>query len=394
MLPEYYEFYNPVKILSGHKALENLPYELEQLEAKRPIFLTDKGVSDAGLIKIIQKAVADSNMVIGAIYDKTPPDSSIKTVNEAAEIYRKNGCDSIVAIGGGSVIDTAKGVNIVITENSNDLSQFMGAEMLKKPMKPLVIIPTTSGTGSEVTLVAVINDPDRNVKMPFTSCHILPKLAILDTRMTLTMPPKITAATGMDALTHAVEAYICAQKNPISDAHAFAAINLIRDNLVTSVTDGKDKKARLAMANASCLAGAAFSNSMVGIVHSLGHAVGGVCHVPHGVAMSIFLPFGMEYNLPTSYDFIGELLLALGGFEAYSQTPPEDRAMAAIDVVRNLRQDLYDVSGLPMTLKDAGVEKGKLEQIAKTAINDGSLIFNPLEMNLDEAMGVLERAYE
>lgn len=151
-------------------------------------------------------------MTIGAIYDDVPPDSSVGVVNDIVKVYRQNQCDSIVAVGGGSPIDTAMGVNIVITEEADDLMKFMGAEMLKKPMKPLVVIPTTSGTGSEVTLVAVISNPEKNVKMAFTSKHLLPKAAILDPRMTLTMPPHITAATGMDALTHAVEAYICLQK--------------------------------------------------------------------------------------------------------------------------------------------------------------------------------------
>ncbi|MBU2510330.1 iron-containing alcohol dehydrogenase [bacterium] len=394
MLPDYYEFYNPVKIVSGHKALENLPYELDQLGAKRPIIVTDKGVSGAGLVDIVKNAFADSDMIIGAIFDNTPPDSSIDTVNELVKVYRSNDCDSIVAVGGGSVIDTAKGLNIVITEDADDLAKFMGAEMLKKPMKPLIVIPTTSGTGSEVTLAAVINNPEKKMKMPFTSYHLLPKVAILDTRMTLTMPPKITAATGMDALTHAVEAFICDQKNPVSDAHAMVAISMIRDNLVKAVKDRKDKKARLAMSNASCLAGAAFSNSMVGIVHALGHATGGVCHVPHGVAMSIFLPFGLEYNIDASREYISELLFPLGGAEIYAATPKDKRAEKSIELIRNLQKELHSLSGLPMTLKEAGVEKSQLEEIAKTAINDGSLIYNPLDVNVDEALAVLKKAYE
>jgi alcohol dehydrogenase len=168
MLPSYYEFYNPVKIVSGHKALDNLPYELEQLGAKRPIIITDKGVVGAGLVELVVNAFGSSDMIIGAIYDDVPPDSSVGVVNDIVKVYRQNQCDSIVAVGGGSPIDTAKGVNIVITEEADDLMKFMGAEMLKKPMKPLVVIPTTSGTGSEVTLVAVISNPEKNVKMAFT----------------------------------------------------------------------------------------------------------------------------------------------------------------------------------------------------------------------------------
>lgn len=394
MIPDYYEFYNPVKIVSGDKALDNLPYELDQLGVKRPIIVTDKGVSDAGLVETVKNAFADTDMIIGAIYDKTPPDSSIDTVNELAGIYRQNGCDSIVAVGGGSVIDTAKGLNIVITEEADDLKKFMGAEMLKKPMKPLIVIPTTSGTGSEVTFAAVINNPEEKMKMPFTSYQLLPKVAILDTRMTLTMPPKITAATAMDALTHAVEAFICDQKNPVSDAHAIVAIKLIMENLITVIKDGKNKKARLAMANAACMAGAAFSNSMVGIVHALGHAAGGVCHVPHGVAMSIFLPFGLEYNLETSKNTIAELLFPLAGTETYATTPAEKRADKAIEIIKELRREMNQLCTLPMTLKEAGVKRDQLRDVAATAINDGSLIYNPVGVNFDEALEILEKAYE
>lgn len=394
MLPSYYEFYNPVKIVSGHKALDNLPYELEQLGAKRPIIITDKGVVGAGLVDLVTSAFGSSDMTIGAVYDDVPPDSSVGVVNEIVKIYRRNNCDSIVAVGGGSPIDTAKGVNIVITEEADDIMKFMGAEMLKKPMKPLVVIPTTSGTGSEVTLVAVISNPEKNVKMAFASKHLLPKAAILDPRMTLTMPPHITAATGMDALTHSVEAYICLQKNPLSDVHAVAAINLVMKNLVNAVKNGKDSEARLAMANAACMAGAAFSNSMVGIVHSLGHATGAVCHVPHGLAMSVFLPHCLEYNMPECSENIGELLLPLAGPEVYVRTAPAERGAKTVEAIRKLQRELNEICRLPMTLKDAGVPKDKLGQIAKTAINDGSVTMNPVEMDFEDALGILKKAYE
>jgi len=211
-IPEYYEFFNSVKIISGYKALETISFELGRLGAKRPIIITDKGVAQAGLIKHVVDSFAGTDTVIGAVFDETPQDSSNVVVNQIAAIFRAQNCDSIIAVGGGSAIDTAKGVNIVITENTDDLLKFMGNYRLNKPMKPFVVIPTTSGTGSEVTMVAVIANPEKNVKMQFTSDLLLPKLAVLDPRMTMSMPPKITAATGMDALTHAVEAYIGPQK--------------------------------------------------------------------------------------------------------------------------------------------------------------------------------------
>ncbi len=396
MIPEYYEFFNSVKVISGYKALETIPFELGRLGAKRPIIITDKGVSQAGLIKHVVDSFAGTDTVVGAIFDETPQDSSNVVVNQIAAIYRAQNCDSIIAVGGGSAIDTAKGVNIVITENTDDLLKFMGNYRLNKPMKPFVVIPTTAGTGSEVTMVAVIANPEKNVKMAFTSDLLLPKFTVLDPRMTASMPPKITAATGMDALTHAVEAYIGPQKNPISDAFAAAAMDLIRNNIVAAVKDGANKDVRLAMANAALLAGLAFSNSMVGIVHATAHATGGVCHVPHGIANSILLPYGLEFYVgksPKVKEDIESLLLHLAGPEVYVQTPPAERAAKTIAAIRNLTAELKKLSGLPVRLSETGVTEDKLERIAQTALNDGAVAFSPVEVSLMEALGVLKAAY-
>lgn len=396
VIPEYYEFFNSVKVISGYKALETIPFELGRLGAKRPIIITDKGVSQAGLIKHVVDSFAGTDTVVGAIFDETPQDSSNVVVNQIAAIYRAQNCDSIIAVGGGSAIDTAKGVNIVITENTDDLLKFMGNYRLNKPMKPFVVIPTTAGTGSEVTMVAVIANPEKNVKMAFTSDLLLPKFTVLDPRMTASMPPKITAATGMDALTHAVEAYIGPQKNPISDAFAAAAMELIRNNIVAAVKDGANKDVRLAMANAALLAGLAFSNSMVGIVHATAHATGGVCHVPHGIANSILLPYGLEFYVgksPKVKEDIESLLLHLAGPEVYVQTPPAERAAKTIAAIRNLTAELKKLSGLPVRLSETGVTEDKLERIAQTALNDGAVAFSPVEVSLMEALGVLKAAY-
>jgi alcohol dehydrogenase len=399
VIPEYYEFFNSVKVISGYKALETIPFELNRLGAKRPIIITDKGVAQAGLVKYVVDSFGGTDTVIGAVFDETPQDSSNVVVNQIAAIYRAQNCDSIIAVGGGSAIDTAKGVNIVVTENTDDLLKFMGNYRLNKPMKPFVVIPTTAGTGSEVTMVAVIANPEKNVKMVFTSELLLPKVAVLDPRMTMSMPPKITAATGMDAFTHSVEAFIGTQKNPISDAFAAAAMELIRDNIVTAVTDGGNKDVRLAMANAALLAGLAFSNSMVGIVHATAHATGGVCHVPHGIANSILLPYGLEFYIsksdksPKTKEYIENLLLHVAGPEIYVKTPPAERAVKSIAAIRSITSELKKLCGLPVRLSEAGVTEDKLESIAKTTLNDGALSFSPVEVSFEEALGVLKAAY-
>jgi len=393
MLPTYYEYHNPVKICAGDNALDNIPSELDMLEASRPIIVTDPGVSKAGLIDIVTAAFGSSNLVIGAVYDKTPPDSSSDIVSEVAEVYRKKNCDSLIAVGGGSAIDTAKCANICITEGSDDLLQFMGANVLKKRMRPLIVVPTTAGTGSEATQAAVIMNIEKKMKMLFPSPRLYPDVAILDPRMTQTMPPHITAATGMDAMTHSVEAYTCMQKNPMSDAYAFKAIELIREDLLKATKDGKNAEARMGMANGALMAGTAFSNSVVGIVHGLGHSCGAVSHVPHGVAMGILLPFGMEYNMGKVSDLYAELLLPLAGIDVFVKTPAAKRAEKSVEVIRKLLKELRKASKLPITLKQAGVKKKDLEAIARTTINDGAVIVNPVEVSYEDALGVLEKAF-
>lgn len=393
MIPSYYEFMNSVKILSGKKALENIPFELKNLGGKRPIILSDKILSKLGLVDNVVNAFNGSDIIIGTIYDDVPPDSSIKVVNQIAKIYREHNCDSIIAVGGGSVIDTAKGLNIVITENTDDLMNLMGAEILSKKQQPFIAVPTTSGTGSEATLVAVIANPDKNVKMEFVSYHLLPSVAVLDPRMTISLPKRVTASTGMDALVHAIEAYTGIQKNPMSDAYATAAINLIREYLPKVIEDCKNEEARLAMANASLMAGASFSNSMVGVIHGIGHALGGVSKVPHGDAMSILLTHGIRFNLEKAKNLYGELLLPLGGAEVYATTPKEDRAEKFVELINNLLATLNESTGLPTKLRDVGVNREDFDRIATTAMNDGAIMFNPREVNYEDILDILDKAY-
>ncbi|WP_165854875.1 iron-containing alcohol dehydrogenase [Marinobacter sp. JSM 1782161] len=394
MSQNYYEFFCPVKVIAGKAALEHIPYELSGLAASRPMLITDKGVRAAGLLDPVIEACEEGGQDIVTIYDDVPPDSSTHVVRDIAGIYLSEQCDSIIAVGGGSAIDTAKAVNILVSEGGDDLSTYAGAGVLKHPLKPFFVVPTTAGTGSEVTSVAVIADTAKSVKLPFTSSFLLPNAAIIDPRMTLTLPPHITAATGMDALTHATEAFTCMAKNPLSDAYATAAIRKISGNLLTVMDNPKNADARLELAQASTMAGIAFSNSMVGLVHALGHATGAICHLPHGLCMSLYLPYALEYNLDTIREPLSELLLYMADPDVYATTPANRRAEECISTIRKLRDDLYRRCQLPRTLQETGkVEAEQLEQIARTALDDGSIMFNPREVTLDDAMAVLKRAW-
>ncbi len=401
-IPGYYEFCNRVKVASGHKALDKLPEMLKNLKSSRPMIVTDKGVMGAGLIEPVKKSLG-SKIKAGAYYDNVPADSDVKCVLEIAKLYRSSKCDSIIAVGGGSVLDTAKGVNILVSENSDNLMDFTGSGALKRPLKPLIAVPTTSGTGSEMTLVAVIADHTRNVKMLFPSLFLLPDMAILDSRMTKTLPPFLTAPTAMDAMTHAFEAYTCLAKNPLSDVTAIMGIQLISQNVLAAISKPGDLKARLALANGSALAGMSFSNSTVGMVHALGHSVGAICHVAHGTCMSILLPYGLEYNLHKTGHLTAELLFPLAGDEVYSRTPLKERPLKTIAYLRDLNKELQRATGGKhfTCLKEIVDRNGKmmvpkdvLPEIAKLTLNDGAIVYNPEELDYDDVLMVLEHAWE
>lgn len=396
MSASYYEFKLPAKILSGDGALEHVPHELGLLGAQRPLLLSDEGLEKVGTVDIVRAALRQGELDAAQTFCHIPPDSSIQVVNEIAALYREEQCDSIIAVGGGSVIDTAKGVGMVLAQKTSDFMDTAGCEVLPRGEHvPFVAVPTTAGTGSEATLVAVVADPEKRVKMEFLSYYLLPDVAVLDPRMTETLPPRITAATGFDALVHAIEAASCLQRNPVSDAFAERAIRQITQALPIAVRSGKDRTARLNMANGSLLAGAAFSNSMVGLVHAIGHAIGGVCHVAHGEAMTILLPAVMRYNLEACRQRYGELLLHVAGPDLYAQTPESRRAEETIARLTALRQQLSEATGLPLTLSATGkVKKEDFRTIARTALNDGAIIVNPAEADEDEIVAILEEVWE
>jgi alcohol dehydrogenase len=394
MSNEFFEFFCPVKIIAGLSALEHVPFELTTRGAKSPLLVTDRGVRAAGLLEPVQGALKSGGVAASLVFDDVPQDSSTGVVSSIARLYRREQCDSLIAIGGGSVIDTAKAANILVSEGGDELAPYSGTNVLKRRLKPLFVLPTTSGTGSEVTSVSVVKDSQSGLKLPFISQYLLPDVAILDPRMTLGLPPYFTAATAMDAMTHAVEAFTCIGKNPLSDAYARAAIQRISENVVAVLEEPGNKPRRLELALAASMAGIAFSNSMVGLVHALGHTVGALAHVPHGVCMNVFLPYVLEFNLPARASAIGELLLPLAGDEVYARTKLAERPRAAIAHLRSLRDALWEKAKLPRTLSETGqVQRSQLSEIARLSLDDGALLMNPVSVGYEQALEVLERAY-
>ncbi|MGY3858333.1 iron-containing alcohol dehydrogenase [Aeromonas intestinalis] len=394
-MSRYYDFFCPVKLLAGEQALEQVASELMALGASRPLLLTDKGVSGSGLATLVQEMLAEGGLPAVACWDEIPADSSTAVVEQIAVRYRTLDCDSLVALGGGSVIDTAKAVNILATLGGNNLMDHAGAGSLTRPLNPLAVIPTTAGTGSEVTLVAVIRDEHSGRKVPFTSPFLLPQLAVLDPRLTQGLPLPITAATAMDAMTHAIESFIGNGKNPVSDALALGAVEKIANALPKVLGSPQDKGLRLQLAEGSTLAGMAFSNSMVGLVHALGHSLGARCHLPHGLCMNLFLPAVLDYNRPQIDEELARLLLPLAGAERFAATPPSLRPQATLDAINSLRDTLWEAVRLPRTLAEAGVtDRALLEEIRDLAINDGALLYNRKDADREQLLALLERVWE
>ena len=401
-MPAYFEYGCGVRIVAGHDVLESIPDMLETFGAHRPLIVTDKGVSGAGLVDVLTSALG-GGVAVGGIEDDVPTDSSIETVRGIAAAYRRHDCDALIAIGGGSVLDTAKGVNILVSENSEDLLAFCGSGTVKRPLRPLLAVPTTSGTGSETTLAAVIKDETRHRKMTFGSPFLMPDAAVLDSRMTLTLPSAITAATAMDALTHAIEAYTCLAKNPLSDVGALTAVKLISHHLPRVMTTPEDPEGRLALAVAATIAGMAFGNSLVGMVHTIGHALGAVCGVPHGNCMAMLLPYGLEYNRHKNGHLTAEILSALADGETFARTPRDQRAPTVIRMIRDLNESLHQACDgrHPRCLKEVRNARGEaavpmeaLPRIARAALDDGMILFNPEDLDYDDFLMVLEHAWD
>lgn len=393
-MSNYYEFQNSAKILSGDLAIENIPHEFKSLGAKNILVLTDKTLEKIGTLQTVIDAIDNGELKINGIFTEIPPDSSIDTINEVVKQYKNLNCDGILAIGGGSVIDTAKGTRMVLSQEKEDIMDLSGCELIAYGKHiPFIAIPTTSGTGSEATLVAVILNKVQNIKMEFISYFLVPDVAVLDPRMTLTLPKKTTASTGMDALCHAIESYTCLQRNPMSDAYATAAIEIIRENLVNAVKNGNDKKVRIAMANASLMAGVSFSNSMVGLIHAIGHSVGAVSKVPHGDAMSILMPVCMKFNKDKLESEYAKLLLYVAGEAVYINTPKEKRADTTIKYIEKMLKELNDLSGLPTKLSETNVKREDFEAIAEKSLNDGAMIVNPKQVSYNDVINILNEAF-
>ena len=324
-------------------------------------------------------------------YLEVKQDARLNDVQSCADQIKASGAEGIFSIGGGSVIDTAKAANILFSEGGDLVDDYSGAHTLTRPLKPHVVIPTTAGTGSEVTMVAVIYDEENKEQLAFADKFLLTNLEVLDPQMTIYLTPKMTDATGMEHLTQSLGGDGGPKVVPYCASLASGAIELIMKNLVNATKNGDDVEARGAMLIASTMAGISFTHSMVGCIHGMAHATGGLYRVPHGVANGIFLPFGLEYNFEEIKEKLARLAPVMG--EDVSGLSDDEAARLAIAAVRKLSKQLNELDALPIRLRDVGVPEDGLEAIAEGALNDGTSFYNPRDMDEEELLPFIKNAY-
>ncbi|HHX50638.1 MAG TPA: iron-containing alcohol dehydrogenase [Clostridia bacterium] len=375
------------KIIFGPGSINDIGDEIRSVEPNPKVFIcTDAGIVKSGISSQVT-AVLDDQGIQYALFSDVVPNPKMETVDQALAAMKKFGGNVIVAIGGGSPMDTAKAVAGLYT-NGGKISDYEGFELMKKPAIPIIAIPTTYGTGSEVGSCAVITNEEKNYKMMIISDCLNPKAAIVDPDLLVALPPKIAASTAIDALTHAIESYTCLRANPVTDALNIHAIKLIAQNGPQAIMSNCNLEATANMAIASTLAGAAMGNTGLGLVHAIAHALGGVADMPHGVANSILLPYVMRFNLPAvpeKYQIVGVTM----GADVAKLCPLEAAKVTCTKVIPEFCQ----LAGVPSKFREVGLDKKLFDMIADYAMKDGNFPPNPRVTTKEDILAILEEAY-
>src|SRR5687767_5051360 len=385
--PKITEMSYPTKVVFGPGALQRLPAQIERLKLKRPLVVTDAGVVKAGLLSRVVEVLKGAKVAF-EVFDKVEPNPTEKDAFDGVEAYRKHKCDGFIALGGGSPLDAAKLVQ-VLTTHEPPLSRYDdatgGDQYVRDNMPPLIAIPTTAGTGSEVSRSGVATLSDTGSKTVIFSPFLMPKAAICDPELTLGLPPGPTAATGMDAFTHCLEAYLSNGFHPLADAVAIDGIARVARSLPKAVQEGRDLVARTDMMVAAMEGAMAFQKGL-GACHALAHALTPISGVHHGLANAIVLPVVMEFNRPMCTGRLARVAVAMGEF-----VNMRDDVLAghAIERVRKLNAAI----GIPARLRDAGVQEKDLEKIAAKAFEDASHLGNPRKCTQADLLAMAREAF-
>ncbi len=371
LFDKQYDIFTPKRLVTGLGCLKTVG-ETARPFGKRALLVTDSVMEKTGVQDEVAKYLKNAGIEL-SIYNKVNEEPHTGHVDEGSKIFKENNCEFIISLGGGSPIDTGKAVGAVVTHNV-PIRTFMGLQKIPGPNVPLIAIPTTAGTGSEVTRTTIITDKTDDVKMLIISDYIMPTVSICDAQLTFTAPKRLTAATGLDALTHAIEAYISQKAQPYTDIIALEAIRLISKYLRQAWSNGRDVEARYYMMFAATMAGLAFSNSSVCLVHGMSRPIGAIFHVPHGLSNAVLLPAVMRFTLPGNIRKFAKIAEAMG--ESVSGLSNLEAAEKSVMAVERLCKD-FNMLGL----RNAGVKEEDLKRfapkMAKDAIASGSPANNP-----------------
>ncbi len=377
------KFVNP-ELVYGIGALGLAGQYARSYGARRLLVVSDPGVIAAGWTGRVITSLDEAGME-SVLFSAISPNPRESEVMCGAELYGAAGCDAIVVIGGGSPMDCAKGIGIVSTNNCHIL-ECEGVDRVVHPMPPLICIPTTAGSAADVSQFAIITNSAQRVKIAIISKSTVPDVALIDPQTTTTMDAHLTTCTGMDALVHAMEAYVSNASSPLTDLHALQAVRLISSNLVTAITEPSNLVARDAMMLASLEAGLAFSNASLGAVHAMAHSLGGFYDLPHGECNSMLLDHVVEYNFPTAVQRYRDIAAAMG--IAASNLAPAECLAALTGAIRKFRA----IAGITTTLTSAGVMPENIPALAQKAMKDACMVTNPRRPTAQDIKAIYEKA--
>jgi len=377
----------PTRIFFGVNMAKQLGNVVKDLGGRRVFLVADPGLKQAGIIKQIT-TILDSAKIPYTLYDKVTPEPGLKLADQGLKLAKKNKADCVVGVGGGSALDIAKAVSILLT-NGGKAEDYLGLGKIKLPGVPKIMIPTTAGTGAEVTFTAVFINEKTNSKGGMNGDPLYPDAAILDPSLTLSLPPHVTAATGIDAFTHALEAYVSTQAHAVSDMYALEAIHLISNHLRTAYANGANLEARSAMLLGSLLGGKALATAGVGLVHAMAYPLGGMFNTAHGLANAILLPYVVEYNIignPEKFTTVAEVM----GYETEGM-PLREAAQLTVEAIHQLNADV----GIPGSLAALNIPAAKIPEMAKIALTVTRPVENnPRKPSLEDVITVYEAALD
>lgn len=369
------KFHAP-EVVFGTGSLSEAGFAAARLGARRPLVVTDPGIIAAGWVDELLGHLREAGLR-PVVWSQVTPNPRDHEVRAAFAHYVEWECDVIIGIGGGSCADAAKGV-AVLSGNGGDILDYRGVDRMTQPIPPLLIIPSTSGTGADVSQFCIVTDTARSVKVTIMGRALVPDISITDPRLLVTMPDLLNAATGLDALTHGIEAYVSLAHNPLADTHALNAVGLVCGHLRSTITEPLETEHRRKMAQASLQAGLAFSNAILGATHAMSHQVGGLLDAPHGVVNGVLLPHVIRYNARATPDrFVA--LAAAAGLDV-AGIPGEEAAELLADHVRRLADDV----GVPRGLRELGVTVADVPRLADTTLDDACLTTNPRAATLHD----------